>query len=304
MIARVVAAAAVLPCLVSAAPAPRPGQVLIARLQVLADSGRMGDPDFVARTMGVTFSPADEQSTPPIMAPCAPGLTALPWHSVTRHPDPAIAPKPTPFGRARMAVPAFTINPGGKVAGKPALTYAVRTEHDCTGYVSLATEQTAEISFGPMSTYDCVTPDELRQWVPAATYQQGSDGAENWSYRNNRTGARISFDFFAFTPCMLSIDVEQAPRLTPRYAAARRRQQLCMVPHQAAFCRRHAPFGWGDGDVQGEMDAFAERRCGTLDSFYARTPASPREVSMPPALSRAGSATPCARIEAALGERR
>lgn len=77
-----------------------------------------------------------------------------------------------------------------------------------------------------------------------------------------------------------------------------------MLPHEEQFCRIHPPFGWGDGDVQDEMAAFAVKQCGTLDKFLASTPKNAKPINQRPIPYDPYKSTPCSRVQAALLQQR
>ena len=302
-----IVAALVLLLSLSAAPVPRPGQVLIARVKALVDSGRLADPALVAQTLHMRFdvrsqrSPSFEaQASYPI--DCAIGLRRRDDLVNFYTPTSATALRPAPFGRALSAHGAAPIGspPPVAVSDAPHLTYLIATEHDCTGYIRLNEETRAELQIGPLNSLDCISDEDLHAWLPAVQRGYATDGAEVSHYENRRAGLLASFDSAAGSPCLLSLSIRQEPRLIPRYQAAKQRQRACMVPHRIEFCRRHPPFGWGDGDVQSDMDSYAARACGTLDSFFAHTPvgAQPRDVSLAPEDPQ--HSTPCSRAEAEL----
>ena len=292
-------------CQVAASSAPaaqeRPGRQLIRHLKAIADAGRLTDAAFVGKTLGMRFTGRSERSSP-IAGTCAPGLTKRDGVTTFYTESPGLALQATQFGRASIVRPGFgTINSeSGTVSGTTRLTYYVTENHDCSGYISASNAVVADLSIGPISTYDCITPGELRGWLPQAQDAYATDGAIV-SYYTGKNGAVITFNFFVGTPCLLAVSFRQDPADTPRYRAAAQDQAACMLPHEAKFCAAHAPFDWGAGDVQDEMARFAVAKCGSFDAFLKRTrpSARPRE-SLLAVEADPGRSTPCSMVQARL----
>lgn len=289
-----------------AEPARRPGRQLVQTLITLADSGRLTDPAYVSQLLGMAFT-AHVSTQEPFAHNCAPGYRMRP-SVITSH-DP-IRLDPTPFGKPSITRPGFGVinSEPAEISGPTQVHYFLSENHDCSGYVQSNNELTAQLDIGPLSTYDCIAPGEIEYWFPKIVRGYATDGAEIYYYESeasHRTGSTLIFRGFAMTECLLSVSLAQSPSDSLHYQAAKQKQAECMLPHEAAFCRSHAPFGWGDGDIQDEMAAYAVRQCGALDKFLALTPANARPIDtpLPPGTVDPQQSTPCSRINAMLAAR-
>ncbi|RYG90188.1 MAG: hypothetical protein EON59_00210 [Alphaproteobacteria bacterium] len=160
----------------------------------------------------------------------------------------------------------------------------------------------ASLQIGPLSSYDCITDAELKNWFPSVRQLDATDGALFYQYESkqaDRNGTALSFTSSWGSPCILGVTLTQRSSDLPKYKAAMQRQEACMLPHMDAFCRSHPPFDWGAGDVQDQMANYAVRQCGVLDKFIAETPKSARPRERAIALER-GISTPCSRVRAKL----
>lgn len=289
-------------------PAPRPGKVLIERLIAIAEAGRLTDSSFVGNTLRMAFT-GQLSTMEPFARTCAPGYTKQ--ATTVRSYTPASDLGPTSFGRPSIVRPGFGLinSQPAEISGPTKIIYYVSENHDCSGYVQSGNDIDANLDIGPLSTYDCISPVKLLGWFPKIVRGYATDGAEVYYYQSHNTdsnGSTLSFNSFFGTQCILGIRLTQRSSDSTHYRAAKQRQEACMLPHEEQFCRIHSPFGWGDGDVQDEMAAFAVKQCGALDKFLASTrmSATPINQSTPPEEGDPNKSTPCSRVHAALQQHR
>jgi hypothetical protein len=118
---------------------------------------------------------------------------------------------PTPQGLENMVRPAFGIN-GTAIIKDPKFSYHIVETQNCSGEHRLRQATSARLYFSAVSAFACITIDELRRVLPEAKPLIATDGAAPFYYGgriDDESGAGVRFDFFAGTPCMISIEAVQ-----------------------------------------------------------------------------------------------
>lgn len=273
---------------------PPAGKRLVERLITIADAGAVADPARVGKLLGTGFT-VQVSTQEPFAMTCAPGYS--------KHDSRIVHYTVAPTPPSADALP-----------GLASLLYLVTEHHDCSGYVQSGNDIDAELQIAPRAAGLCLTGNELMEWFKGITQGYATDGGLVYYYRSDRSarnGVMLSFLASVDNPCV-GIVLYQRAGDTLRHRVAKQSQYACMLPHEAAFCRAHAPFDWAAGDVQDEMANYAVQRCGALDRFIALTPKTVRPSDLdepdPSAMSEAAldphASTPCSRVEAAIRHRR
>jgi len=90
--------------------------------------------------------------------------------------------------------------------------------------------------------------------------------------------------------CALGAGLKQGQEDGLRYRRALYRYLLCRAPSDREFCSAHGNFSWGDSESLKKMAEQVYERCGTVNSFYVKEPAT---GEAPPALLQPFRRSPC-----------
>jgi hypothetical protein len=268
-----------------------PRAFLLKRLKVLADSGRLNDPAFVAGVLGLHFT---EKTTQPFEGDCVARPLLQKSISTTRYEAAGdIWYKTLPGGHPHVSYPAFTINPPFDGDVTPAISYEVTTAKYCTGGMALLKETSSRLTLSGLPAFSCIQKaDDL---LPTAEFQLGTDGYSDIFYsglRDNDSGSALTLEYRAFFGCALAAELTQSDRASYRYARAQQKYRACLSAAKTSFCASHAPFSWADGETQDAMLVDGIRHCGGLQDFYDREPLTGKPPQIrPPDLKK--HANPC-----------
>jgi hypothetical protein len=275
--------------------AERPGQRLLGKLKVIADTGRLHDRVFVTRTLEMELS-GSSRETVDQPAKCENDFIAR--SRIVSSFIPAGESWLRPSGDGVASLQAYT--PFGPepvtISGATVLDYSITKTRYCSGFQNRIEETDAGLKISRVHTFACISPDQLEAWLPGVELDIDHHAERIAHYRGREypdRAAIISFRF-SYSRCVESIDVSQHPDRGLRYRAAEERHNQCLLPHKAEYCRAHPPFGWEHGGTQIQMDRFAVAKCGTFDKFYRSTPRNARPTERP--LPRGDESTPCTSV--------
>jgi len=265
----------------------------LARLQRLADGGRLFDPDATARIIDMRLQLSTKEETPPWLA-CGDGtMTRFRTTTVT-----ASGPSwyhSLPSGAGHVEVPAVMINPA-TVSGDPEFHYRIVRSSFCAEQAvrSLQDRTEATAYFGGLPAFTCLTPSNIGSEIPAARYVVATDGVSMSVYQGrlgDDSGTTVIFLFRAGVPCALSAEVKQDEEDGLRYRRALYKYQICRWRSDQEFCTAHPDISWSDREMLSEMGKQALKECGTPNSRYLEEPAS--GLPPPPLPERLGHQSPC-----------
>src|SRR5262249_52918516 len=132
----------------------------LARLQRLADEGRLFDPDATARIIEMKLQGSTTEEAPPSLA-CGDGtMTRFRTTTVT-----ASAPswyRSLPSGAGRIEIPAVMVNPA-TVSGDPEFHYRIVRSSFCAERAvrSLQDRTEATAYFDGLPAFTCLTPSNI-----------------------------------------------------------------------------------------------------------------------------------------------
>jgi hypothetical protein len=250
------------------------------RIRELATQGIM-DPTSVGRDLGLKFvSASKEQVTQP--PDCS-----NPYSDKSRVETLYTATdtwfRPMPGGVSHQYLPAFFINKAAFV-GDPVFQYDIKAQRNYTGNRTIGQYSSAHLAFTNVPAFSCIKPGDLRRAFPALRPVPASDGAIEFTVdgdRGEKDGSTATFHYRAGAACLLSVDIEQSPRLGGRYHWALARFEHCRLAADHDFCVSHPPFTWSQGDIIDHRDQHAIAVCGTLDSFYQQETSGGSMVQRP-----------------------
>jgi len=174
-------------------------------VKILADSGRIIDPNAMARALNTQFATQHQQEVP----------------------DDEHCEKQVGRDANSMAVFTDFYAPGGNFwfrsasggsAAKPddpAFRYYVTQKTTCGGYHKTYPALTASMRFSNISGFACITQQQLGSVLPQAKPLQATDGWQSYGMvtavsQNNQVA--VTFDFPAGNPCMFDITIRQGER--------------------------------------------------------------------------------------------
>jgi hypothetical protein len=268
-----------------------PRAFLVERLKILADSGRLYDPVFVAAVLNLRFR---KETIERAQGDCSANPLQLKSDHLTRY----IATgdvwyKTLAGGEPHVSIPGFTINPPEDSYVTPEIIYEITTTEDCSGGMALLKETGARLVFAGLPAFSCIR--NVQDLLPKATFQLATDGYSQISYegpQNDSSGTGLSFGYRAGFGCALDAAVGQSDRVGLRRARAEQKFQDCLSTAKKSFCASHDAFGWSDGKTQGAMLMDGIRQCGGLQQFYEMEPSTGEPPPEKP-LDQNKHTTPC-----------
>gem|GEM_PF-1512983 len=267
-----------------------PRAFLPGKLKILADSGRLRDPAYVAEVLELSFR---DETIERSRGDCANPLLQKSDRLNRYIPTGDVWYKTLPGGEPHVKFPGFTINPPQDTIVTPELTYEIIATEDCSGGMSLFEETNARLHFTGLPAFACI--QNVQDLLPKAVFQLGTDGYSQVSYEgrvDDSSGTGLSFGYRAFFSCALDASIGQSVRSGFRYERARRKYRDCLSTAKKSFCTSHQPFGWEDGKTQDAMLMDGIRQCGGLQHFYQKEPSTGKPPpERPPDLTK--HATPC-----------
>jgi hypothetical protein len=189
------------------------GSRFLSKVQKLATSVDIYDPDAVSKVLSMHFTES-ERSFPPYGSDCSDSYAEKAAGAHIFIPT-ASWFKQSPEGVPEMFVPAMFINPAFK-QGNPSFSYSITRTEMCTGRMDLRNHQQASIKFDNLSGFSCLTPAELVHELHAQ-YQMATDGFSSYmvsGQSSDRFGSGLTFVFRAGAPCALRL-APCALRLAP-----------------------------------------------------------------------------------------
>jgi hypothetical protein len=100
--------------------------------------------------------------------------------------------------------------------GKPRFNYYVSTEWFCRpGWTKLSEVKDASISFDDVPGFACITQEQLKALLPAATRVHATDGVIPYSYigkMEQNSGTLVQFMFVYGVKCLLSARIDEGTR--------------------------------------------------------------------------------------------
>ena len=181
-------------------------------VRVLADSGRLVERAEVERLLQTSLEEVRHYSSPNTPGECEkfPNAYRL-YETITYQSPPGFWFKETLNGRPKMFVPGW-LGPGGPV-GKPSLGYTMKRELRCSESPLAKPKVSADLSFNEIPAFSCVGEADLQRALPQARFSPATDGAWIYHYEVPSKDTWVSFDFVYPPECMLSVQIEQSPRV-------------------------------------------------------------------------------------------
>jgi hypothetical protein len=238
---------------------------LLSRLQTLADTGILFDPQAVRQLLSLDqtliASPAPSQSSN-CSNPYAHADTNM---STYENPNWL---KPPSEGMQNMPIPAIAINPAG-VSGPPTFSYRYAKTTACNSDLTLANAQEAKVQIG-LPAFACYQANDLIARLQAKT-EMATDGVYFVVYpgkHREEDGTTLRFTFRFGAPCALDAEVDQKTNLGDRYARASEKQRACLKKAHRHYCDEHGSITWSESDKIDLMERAAIETCGGITKFY------------------------------------
>ena len=247
---------------------------LIAKVKSLADSGRIDDPDFVAKSLGTTFTKT-EKPYEYQFDQCAAGKLASKYLNTEFQPAPDFWYHMQADG-THEKIPAFTIN-RAFTTGDPALSYSSRDIETCNVTSVIVQHETeASIAFRETPGFVCISATDLKRYLPEATYHMATDGGASFDYvgkEDDAAGTRIGFAYNAGATCVLDIGITKQSRDGYKERRAWIKLEKCRVQKLRPMCDAEGNPNNDLGIINGRVTR-ADQECGSLQSFIDKEPNS------------------------------
>jgi hypothetical protein len=264
---------------------------LLERLRHLAEEGNLFDPQAAAQTLRIKLQTSRREGYPNPPMDCGDGTKRSSLVTTVTATGPSWF-HALPSGAGHIAIPAYAINPSG-VSGDPTLEYQIYHSIYCRDWPRLQDATEANLSFNGLPAYTCLTPANIKDEIPEAQFVQATDGVFLVTFQGrlrDDSGTALTFWFRAGADCALGASLQQSQEDGLRYRRAVYKYELCRGPVEHAFCSEHGSFGWADSALLKKMVVQVYERCGTVNSFYVREPAT---GDLPPRLTRDPRRLPC-----------
>jgi hypothetical protein len=264
-------------------------------LRQLAGAGSLFEPEATGRLIGVTFA-ASVVDTVPQPPDCSVagnlrnrqittvGVVGENWYRTTAS------------GVKGMKVPEAFINPAFTISDPPEINYEIRRFVGCTDRVWLRDSREATLSFINLSAFSCISPSDIKHFMPEAEELMASDGVSIYSFPgkvSDSAGSELQFIFRMAAPCAIAASVTQRQKSGLRFKRAVAKFDRCKIQPYHDYCASHPPFGW-DGLEMDKMDQYAQGICGTVDSLYQKEPLTGKEpVPVPGAAAHRQRTSAC-----------
>jgi hypothetical protein len=263
--------------------------VLLGRLREAAEWGNLFDPQSLGKLLEMDLHAGMK---PAYGSPRDCGDGSISTAAVTTG-----SPTDTWFhtlqgGSGHLSVPAFTINPA-TTTGDPVVEYKMYHSVHCRDWQRLQDATEAEISFGNLPAYACVTVADIRTAIPHAQFIPATDGVYLVSLQgrlNDDSGTKLTFNFRWGVDCALGASIRQDQEDGLRNRRAQYKFAACRGPVERQFCLSHGDFGWEDREALKAMATLVYEKCGTTTTFYLKEPLTGQAPTELPSRIRQG---PC-----------
>jgi hypothetical protein len=151
----------------------------------------------------------------------------------------------------------------------------------------------ANVTFNGLPAFACFTPATIEAEIPEIRRVLATDGVSIMRLDgriDDDSAVTVSFGFRAGAACALSAEIIQDQEKGLRYLRALSKYEACRRPSDREFCSKHPNMAWSDRELLREMVIQAYQRCGTVNTFYVKEPATGQPS--PPTL-RSRKSSPC-----------
>ncbi len=218
-------------------PVAPPDARLILAVRNIADAGLLGDPGFIAASLGTVLLPSSTAVR--TRGRCSDGRAPdYPVESkrVTYRPSSGFWFTRRAEGEA-VDVPSLFLHVAR--SGAPDFSYEVEDQKVCyPPRIEPGPTVSAVLEFSNVSGYACITGDRLKAILPRVRFVAATDGAMSYQYTGSvtsRSGVLVTFDYVFGQKCLLDIRAEENQRYSKRFIAARLKLQSCERRVDAAF---------------------------------------------------------------------
>ncbi len=182
----------------------------VGRLRLVADSGKLNDPESIARILDLKFEIVTRQKTPTTGGDC---LDNLATHSSVEKTAVLIGANwyhSLPSGVQNIEVKFFE---HARKMGPPSLSYTVDQISCLDRHVYRRRDSTvARMDFIDLPGFACITADDIKTYMPDAKFIMGTDMHYEYAYRGKQggtAGTSLSFSYYSNIPCALDAKVAQ-----------------------------------------------------------------------------------------------
>lgn len=235
------------------------------RIKTLADTGNLFDIESVSDMLGIDFT-TEELEKEPQPPRCSGIFVTRSFKVTTAVADGASWYKTLPSGIHRIAVPPAGINPAATI-GDAKLGYAITRHVLCNDAYNLQDHTNAEIAFGGLPSFACVTRGTIRQLLPEAIARMATEGISLYSYTGKVTddfGIELVFTFRPGADCAVYAQLKQDQNTGLRFRRAQAKHLNCKALATKEFCATHPPIGW-DSNAQDELEHHVGQVCPSID---------------------------------------
>ena len=102
---------------------------------------------------------------------------------------------------------------GVQHARPPAFSYALSKNLPCSEPPGTPENTDAKIDFERLSSFACITAEQLKSVLPQVKLELATDGAQPYPYWGPRKDTWAIFNFFVGDNCMTGVSLEQSGRV-------------------------------------------------------------------------------------------
>jgi hypothetical protein len=242
----------------------------VAKVKTVVDEGQLFYPQQVERTLGLQIRRTDEEriAQPPQCSMPSDERSVI----STRFEIANGWFKPGSNSLQDMKIPRAFINPA-TVVGRPAINYSMHDITYCQGDRNVLRRTEAELSFGGLSGFACLTPGQLKTLMNAESIQ-ATDGVSISRYAapgNDLYQTTVDFVFRMGAPCAVTATIRQDSRLGYRQLRAEAKSKSCGDSFIRRFCATLPNLLLTNLD---RLDEDRIKACGTLESFFQNEPST------------------------------
>ncbi|MBN6207480.1 hypothetical protein JYK21_13480 [Ralstonia pickettii] len=235
------------------------------RIKALADTGNLFDVKSASEMLGIDFITTESEKQP--QPPRCSDIDVTQSFKVTT----ATTSGPTwyrtlPTGEHHMELPAAGINPAATV-GDAKLGYTITRHVLCNDAYNLQDHTNAEIMFGGLPSFACITPATIRAMLPESRAVLATEGITLYSYSGKVTdgfGIELVFTFRPGADCAVYVQLKQDQNTGLRFRRAQAKHLNCKALASKDFCATHSPIGW-DSSAQVELEHHVAQVCPSID---------------------------------------
>jgi len=251
-----------------------PRGFLLERMRILAESGRLADPEFVSATLGIALR---EQSARRLSnARCGAKSPATERTDLTRY---AVTGeswfKSLPGAAATLRYPDKDGNPAFNSAVSPELAYQVIVMISCPGTMALDKETSVLLEFRGLPAFSCIR--SVDDHLPAAAPSRTADGVTTILVQGKHddvVGTELTFYFRSGDPCAVAAAMVQEDRLSYRFQRTAQKHRACLDSARVAYCVSHKSTSRQDQSQLKEIISEGVARCGHFADAFRDEPLS------------------------------